>query len=357
MNADTPCNRHRRRGPLPRSTDYARLLLRRAQLALAALAVPVAVAVGIAATGTQPDAGVATDGRCADDLRRRVRDRLPHASRPEHWPGPRRSPTSCPRPARTSTPGMDCWPGWAPSPAAGRCSGDRGDLAAPARRAGSAGLVGRLGPGRTALERPPAVSGAAGRPARGSARAVLGTWTVLPSITSGVAVVRFGGPSRTSPSTTGPRARMRAVRSSGARSSAARTSRRRTSARVGGSRSSSPATSVTRPGHEQQHAARGDQQAVGQLGVRHRRSVTASGDRLRRPHPFAAGQPQPEQRAGQQDQQRPPDPDRRPERDQGDDLDHEVQQHERHTRSNARRAARCSRDRRHNSVSLCDRRC
>lgn len=60
MNADTPCNRHRRRGPLPRSTDYARLLLRRAQLALAALAVPVAVAVGIAATGTQPDAGVAT---------------------------------------------------------------------------------------------------------------------------------------------------------------------------------------------------------------------------------------------------------------------------------------------------------
>ncbi len=60
MNADTPCNRHRRRGPLPRSTDYARLLLHRAQLALAALAVPVAVAVGIAATGSEPDAGVAT---------------------------------------------------------------------------------------------------------------------------------------------------------------------------------------------------------------------------------------------------------------------------------------------------------
>lgn len=59
MNADTPCNRHRRRGPLPRSTDYARLLLHRAQLALAALAVPVAVAVGIAATGSEPDAGVA----------------------------------------------------------------------------------------------------------------------------------------------------------------------------------------------------------------------------------------------------------------------------------------------------------
>ena len=76
MNADTPCNRHRRRGPLPRSTDYARLLLRRAQLALAALAVPVAVAVGIAATGTRTGRGGRHHGRCADDLRRRVRDRL-----------------------------------------------------------------------------------------------------------------------------------------------------------------------------------------------------------------------------------------------------------------------------------------
>jgi hypothetical protein len=45
---------------LPRSTDYARMLLHRAQLALAALAVPVAVAVGIAAIGTEADAGVAT---------------------------------------------------------------------------------------------------------------------------------------------------------------------------------------------------------------------------------------------------------------------------------------------------------
>jgi hypothetical protein len=60
MNADTPCNRHRRRGPLPRSTDYARLLLHRAQLALAALAVPVAVAVGIAAIGPEPAAGATT---------------------------------------------------------------------------------------------------------------------------------------------------------------------------------------------------------------------------------------------------------------------------------------------------------
>lgn len=66
MNADTPRNCHRRRGPLPRSTDYARLLLHRAQLALAALAVPVAVAVGIAATGAdrwEPDSVVTTAER------------------------------------------------------------------------------------------------------------------------------------------------------------------------------------------------------------------------------------------------------------------------------------------------------
>jgi hypothetical protein len=67
VNADTPCNRHRRRGPLPRSTDYARLLLHRAQLALAALAVPVAVAVGIAAIGPEPDAG-ATAGAGAQQV-------------------------------------------------------------------------------------------------------------------------------------------------------------------------------------------------------------------------------------------------------------------------------------------------
>jgi hypothetical protein len=59
MNADTPSYRHHRRPPLPRSTDYARLLLHRAQLALAALAVPVAVAVGIAADATAPHPGAA----------------------------------------------------------------------------------------------------------------------------------------------------------------------------------------------------------------------------------------------------------------------------------------------------------
>lgn len=71
MNADIPCNRHRRRGPLPRSTDYARLLLHRAQLALAALAVPVAVAVGIGAGA--PDPGVTAAGaRVASDLGSRI---------------------------------------------------------------------------------------------------------------------------------------------------------------------------------------------------------------------------------------------------------------------------------------------
>jgi hypothetical protein len=68
MDADTPCNHHRRRGPLPRATDYARLLLHRAQLALAALAVPVAVAVGVAAIGTEAGAGVVTGAQLASDL-------------------------------------------------------------------------------------------------------------------------------------------------------------------------------------------------------------------------------------------------------------------------------------------------
>ena len=85
--------------------------------------------------------------------------------------------------------------------------------------------------------------------------------------------VRDGGPPRspavspstTSPSTIDPSPRIRAVRSTGARRSASRTIRRRTSERVGGSSRSSPATSVTSPGHQQQQPAHGHQEAVGQL--------------------------------------------------------------------------------------------
>ena len=47
MTADTP--REHRAGHLMRSTDHARLLLRKAQLGLAFLAVPVAVTIGVIA--------------------------------------------------------------------------------------------------------------------------------------------------------------------------------------------------------------------------------------------------------------------------------------------------------------------
>ena len=84
-------------------------------------------------------------------------------------------------------------------------------------------------------------------------------------------------------------------------------------------------------GHEQQHAARGNQHAVGELGVRRPALRDGLGDRLCRAHALAAGEPHPDHRADQQDEQRPPEPDRGPERDQRDDLDHEVQEDERHT--------------------------
>ena len=56
MEPDTPGDEDRGRGPRPpRRTDYARLLLRRAQLALCVLAMPVAVNVGVVVAGTAPD--------------------------------------------------------------------------------------------------------------------------------------------------------------------------------------------------------------------------------------------------------------------------------------------------------------
>ena len=54
MNADTPHDRRHREAPLLRTTDYARRLLRRAQFALAVLAVPVSMTVGIVVAGTEP---------------------------------------------------------------------------------------------------------------------------------------------------------------------------------------------------------------------------------------------------------------------------------------------------------------
>jgi hypothetical protein len=54
MNADTPHDRRHREAPLLRTTDYARRLLRRAQFALAVLAVPVSMTVGIVVAGSEP---------------------------------------------------------------------------------------------------------------------------------------------------------------------------------------------------------------------------------------------------------------------------------------------------------------
>lgn len=56
MNADTPSEQLRRESPLLRTTDYARVLLWRAQLALAALAVPVSLTVGVVVVGADRDA-------------------------------------------------------------------------------------------------------------------------------------------------------------------------------------------------------------------------------------------------------------------------------------------------------------
>lgn len=53
MNSDTPGDRRGQESPSLRTTDFARVLLRRAELALAALAVPVALAVGVVVAGTE----------------------------------------------------------------------------------------------------------------------------------------------------------------------------------------------------------------------------------------------------------------------------------------------------------------
>ena len=81
----------------------------------------------------------------------------------------------------------------------------------------------------------------------------------------------------------------------------------------------------------QQQPADGHQQAVGQLDVRHPPVPRGLGHRLQRPQPLAPRQPEPDDRAGDQHQHRPPDPDPRGERDQRDDLDDQVQEHEGHT--------------------------
>jgi hypothetical protein len=69
MNADTPGNRcggH----PLLRSTDHARFLLRKAGIALAALAIPVAVVVGVVAAGPPaPAHSEAAAATASDTLR------------------------------------------------------------------------------------------------------------------------------------------------------------------------------------------------------------------------------------------------------------------------------------------------
>ena len=79
MDADTPRNRRGRPLPLPRATDYARLLLGKAQLALAVLAVPVSMTVGIvvagsdhAAPGTPAASPAVAMLRTASDLVSRV---------------------------------------------------------------------------------------------------------------------------------------------------------------------------------------------------------------------------------------------------------------------------------------------
>jgi hypothetical protein len=54
MNADAPRNHSGQGSQLVRTTDYARMVLRRAQLALAVLAVSVSVTVGLVVAGTVP---------------------------------------------------------------------------------------------------------------------------------------------------------------------------------------------------------------------------------------------------------------------------------------------------------------
>ena len=58
MNADTPRDRRAQGAQLLRTTDYARWLIRRAQLALAVLAVPVSLTVGIVVAGTGPQSTI-----------------------------------------------------------------------------------------------------------------------------------------------------------------------------------------------------------------------------------------------------------------------------------------------------------
>jgi hypothetical protein len=58
----TPRDQSLGKGALPRTTDHARMLLRRAQIALAAVAVVIAVAVGIAAGASVPSGQPLTTG-------------------------------------------------------------------------------------------------------------------------------------------------------------------------------------------------------------------------------------------------------------------------------------------------------
>ena len=104
-------------------------------------------------------------------------------------------------------------------------------------------------------------------------------------------------------------------------------------------------------GHEQQHTARGDQQPSVSSACGTRRWVAASAMACAARTPSRRASHMLDQRAGQQHEQRPPEPDRGPESDQRNDLDHEVQEDERHTLQ--RRAAESFRCHRRPMVTTC----
>jgi len=100
MDADTPRNRCEWGERLLRTTDYARLLLRRAQLALALLAVPVAMTVGVVVTGMAQPGPAATVSATAVDALHTTYDAL---SRIELRPGSLGAPARADEIARDLT--------------------------------------------------------------------------------------------------------------------------------------------------------------------------------------------------------------------------------------------------------------
>ena len=153
--------------------------------------------------------------------------------------------------------------------------------------------------------------------------------------------VRDPGPSTTSPSTTDRRPGSGPCAAPATRRSASRTIRRRTSDRVGGSSRSSPATSVTRPGTSSSRPpiATSRPSVISTWATRRSRAASAIARTARNPSRRASHSPSTEPASSTTSVY--PDPDPRRERDQRDDLDDEVQEHERHAPQRARPLRLC----------------